>query len=310
MDVNHFLCNNAKLTKYVLTHDLKDIIMNKEKDVEFIRLVGTERRKADTLAGVSRHWKGDDEKFLFISPHDDDVILGAGLFIQLAQRENVPVYILIVTDGSMGYCSEEQKDTISAVRRKETYEGFKALGVPSENIIWMDFPDCRLNYFRGRRPAVSDDPAQVEGFVGLQNSFTYWLRKIAPTQCFLPTSTDLHPDHKIVHEELLISLFHAAGTIWPELGGPISKVPYVHEMGVYCDFPEAPNLRMQTPVELLEKKLESIGAFKSQLQIASLIEIVRKSGPYEYLRELTFKLYQPSSYLDMFEKKEKMPFIR
>ena len=174
---------------------------SKNKDlVEFVRLVGEERRAGDTLSSVSRHWQGDRERFLFISPHDDDVALGAGLFIQLAQRENIPVYILIVTDGSMGYCTKEQKDKISEIRQKETYDCYKLLGVPEENIIWLAFPDCRLNYYRGRRFSDSNDWTKHEGFIGLQNSFTHWIRKIAPTQCFLPTSSDLHPDHKIVHE--------------------------------------------------------------------------------------------------------------
>lgn len=281
--------------------------MNK---IEFVRLVGEERRTADTLAGVSRHWQGDRERFLFVSPHDDDVALGAGLFVQLALREKVPVYILIVTDGSMGYCTKEQKDKISEIRREETYACYMSLGVPRENIIWLAFPDCRLNYYRGRRFSDSNDWTKLEGYIGLQNSFTYWIRKIAPSQCFLPTSSDLHPDHKIVHEEFLISLFHAAGNIWPELGGAIEKVPYVHEMGVYCDFPQPPKVRIQTPKSFLEKKLEAIAAFQSQKQIAFLIEIVRKSGPYEYLRELNYKLYQPAAYYDMFEKKHPMPFIR
>ena len=284
---------------------------SKKKDlVEFVRLVGEERRAGDTLSSVSRHWQGDRERFLFISPHDDDVALGAGLFIQLAQRENIPVYILIVTDGSMCYCTKEQKDKISEIRQKETYDCYKLLGVPEENIIWLAFPDCRLNYYRGRRFSDSNDWTKHEGFIGLQNSFTHWIRKIAPTQCFLPTSSDLHPDHKIVHEELLISLFHASGNIWPELGESIEKVPFVHEMGVYCDFPEPPKVRIQTPEAYLEKKLNAIAAFKSQKQIASLIDIVRKSGPYEYLRELNFKLYQPTAYYDMFEKKHHIPFIR
>lgn len=289
---------------------MSDSISKKKDLVEFVRLVGEERRAGDTLAGVSRHWQGDRERFLFISPHDDDVALGAGLFIQLAQRENIPVYILIVTDGSMGYCTKEQKDKISEIRQKETYDCYKSLGVPDENIIWLAFPDCRLNYYRGRRFSDSNDWTKHEGFIGLQNSFTHWIRKIAPTQCFLPTSSDLHPDHKIVHEELLISLFHASGNIWPELGESIKKVPFVHEMGVYCDFPEPPKVRIQTPEAYLEKKLNAIAAFKSQKQIASLIDIVRKSGPYEYLRELNFKLYQPTAYYDMFEKKHHIPFIR
>jgi len=284
--------------------------MTKETEFEFVRLVGTERRKADTLAGVSRRWQGENERFLFISPHDDDVVLGGGLLIQLAQRENIPVHVIVVSDGSMGYCTEEQKENISEIRRQETYESFKALGVPAENIIWMGFPDSILSDSCGRKAAQSDDPKSIEGFVGLQNSFTKYIRQIAPTQCFLPTSSDLHPDHKVVHQEFLISLFHAAGNIWPELGSPIENVPYVHEMAVYCDFPEPPNLRMKTPESLLEKKLEAIAAFKSQQQIGSLIDIVRKSGPYEYLRALNFKLYQPAAYYDMFEKKHHIPFIR
>lgn len=279
--------------------------------IEFVRLVGSERRVGDTLAGVSRHWLGQKERFLFISPHDDDVVLGAGLFIQLALRERVPVYIMIVTDGSMGYCSKEQKDNISDIRREETYECYKRLNIPEENIIWLGFPDCRLNSYRGRKPSEPTDSTKIEGYTGLQNSFTRWLRKIAPTQCFLPTYLDLHPDHQIVHEEFLISIFHAAGNIWPELGNKIEKVPHIHEMGVYCDFPKPPKLRMKTPMSYLENKLKAIECFKSQKQIGVLIDQVRKSGPFEYLREYEFKLYQPTSYYDMFEEKEtSLPFIR
>ena len=91
------------------------------EDFTIVRLVGKERRVASTLSGVSKHWQGKKECFLFISPHDDDVIIGAGLLIQLAVKENVPVYILIVTDGSMGYCSAEEKDSITDIRRKETF---------------------------------------------------------------------------------------------------------------------------------------------------------------------------------------------
>jgi LmbE family N-acetylglucosaminyl deacetylase len=222
------------------------------------------------------------------------------------------VHILIVTDGSMGYCSDAEKDTIVEIRRKETFDCYEALGVPRHNIHWLGFPDCQLTSYRGRSPAKPGDKAVIMNFSGLQNAFTHYLRKIKPTQCFLPTSNDLHPDHRIVHEELLISLFHSSGNIWPELGAPLEKVPYVHEMGVYCDFPEAPKLRVRTPMSYLEKKLNAIGAFKSQTQIGSLIDIVRNGGPEEYLRAVEFKLYQPSRYRDMFEEKEKetMRFVR
>lgn len=286
------------------------MMKDKDQHYQYIRLVGDERRKGQTLAEVSRHWQGDKECFAFISPHDDDVILGAGLFMQLAMKEGVPVHVVIVTDGSMGYCSMEEKETISDIRKQETYDCYESLGIPKANIHWLGFPDCALNSFRGRRLASPGDPGVVAGYTGLQNAFTHVLRKIGPTQCFVPTFNDLHPDHKITYSELMISLFHAGGSIWPELGSPLAKTPYVHEMAIYCDFPEPPTLRLHTTDEVLERKLEAIGAYKSQKQIASLIEGVRASGPYEYIRSLNFQLYKPQRYMDLFEKKHHIPFVR
>jgi LmbE family N-acetylglucosaminyl deacetylase len=278
--------------------------------VELVRLVGTERRVGETLESVSKHWQGDKECFLMISPHDDDVVLGAGLLTQIAMREKVPVYILIVTDGRMGYCSSKEKDGISEIRKKETFECYQSLGIPKENIIWMGYPDSMLNHYRGRSYSEADSARAISGYTGLQNSFTYFLRKIRPTQCFIPTSQDLHPDHRIVFEEFLISCFHAAGDIWPELGGKIDAVPYLNELAIYCDFPVPPTLRIMTPEALLDKKLEAIGAFRSQKQISALIKNVKASGPQEYIRNLEFRLYHPSAYHNMFEKKASIGAFR
>jgi len=276
---------------------------------ECVRLVGDERRVASTLREVSLHWQHGRERFLFVSPHDDDVVLGGGLMMQLSLRENVPVYILIVTDGSMGYCSPEERDAIADIRREETYECYHSLGVPRENIMWLRFPDCNLNSYRGRRVATPEDKAVNKGYTGLQNAFTYYLRRIRPTQCFLPTSNDLHPDHRITHEEFIISLFHAGGDIWPELGEPLDGTPHVHELGVYCDFPTPPQLRVRTPESCLQKKLDAIAEFKSQKQISALIDIVRESGPEEYSRPLNFRLYEPTSYRELFKEGLKIPYV-
>ena len=273
-------------------------------------MVGNERRVGSKLANVSRHWQDGKERFLMISPHDDDAVLGAGLLIQLAKRENVPVHILIVTDGSMGYCSAGEKDSIAEIRYKESLECYETLGVPKQNIICLGFPDCQLGNYRGRSPAKPDDAVAISGFTGLQNAFTHHLRKIKPTQCFLPTSNDLHPDHRIIYEEFLISMFHAAGNIWPELGEPLSNVPYVNTYAVYCDFAEPPTLRMRTPMSYLENKLKAITAFRSQKQISSLIENVRHCGPEEYIRAIDFKLYHPANYHNLFEEKKGIAMVR
>ena len=136
----------------------------------------------------------------------------------------------------------------------------------------------------------------------MQNAITHALRQIRPTRVFLPTGADLHPDHQIVHEEVLISLFHAQGNIWPELGPPIAEVPKVYEFAVYCDFPEPPQIRIRTPPEMLETKLQAILAFASQEQIGTLIEVQRNAGPIEYFRELEFHFYSPQKYHAMFTR--------
>jgi LmbE family N-acetylglucosaminyl deacetylase len=271
------------------------------REFQFVRLVESERRVGSTLASVSRHWKHAEECFLFISPHDDDVVIGGGLMIQSALKEGVPVHVAVVTDGSMGYCTKAEKGNISEIRMKETYAACKILGIPRENVHWLGFPDCQLASFQGRRTAEPDAPAQSHGFTGLQNSLTELLRKVKPNQVFLPTDSDLHPDHRIVHSETLISVFHATGSIWPELGKPLKQVPYIHEMAIYCNFPSPPKLRITAPKGAFAKKLKAILKFESQKQIGAVVEIVERGGPLEYLRPIEFALYNPAVYRDMFD---------
>jgi LmbE family N-acetylglucosaminyl deacetylase len=277
--------------------------MAKTKETfEFVRLVESERRVGPTLASVSRHWKQQEQRFLFLSPHDDDVVIGGGLMIQSALAEKVPVHVAIVTDGAMGYCTEWQKDSISDIRRKETLAAYEALGVKKESIHWLGFPDCRLSLFQGRRPAAPGEPAQEGGFTGLQQALTQLIRLVRPNQVFLPTNADLHPDHRIVHSELLISVFHASGDIWPELGPAHEVIPYIHELAVYCNFPTPPKLRIHAPLEALKRKMAAILEFKSQKQIKAVVEIVRRGGPWEYLRPIEFALYNPALYRDRFDE--------
>ena len=72
-------------------------------------------------------------------------------------------------------------------------------------------------------------------------------------------------------------------------------------MGVYCDFPEAPDIMLKVDQTLIEGKVKGIEKFVSQDQIAALIDIVRKSGPIEMLRTLNFKFYSALNYIDLFK---------
>jgi LmbE family N-acetylglucosaminyl deacetylase len=270
--------------------------------------IGYSRRTADrivnssNIADVFPEWRGPDECWLFISPHDDDVVAGAGLTFQVGLAEGAAVHAAIVSDGRMGYCRIEQQHTIAKIRMAEAQRSFAILGLPPDRLRFLKYPDGDLNSYRGRHFTTTGAYTEIEGAVGMQNTFSYLLRQVHPNRVFVPTSTDLHPDHRVTHEELMISLFHAQGNIWPELGRPIAEVPRVYEFAVYCDFPEPPHIRIDAPPEMLETKLQGIRAYASQEQIDAVVEIQRNVGPIEYLRELAFRLYEPKQYHVLFEK--------
>lgn len=241
-----------------------------------------------------------DECWLFVAPHDDDLCIGAGLLIQAAVRAGVDVRVAVVTDGRLGYCRLEEQSTIVETRRAETIESFRLLDVAAEKISYLNFPDGGLTPFIGRKLFRGDDGPEIGRYTGLQNSFTAELRRQRPARVFVPSPTDLHPDHRATHSELMISLFHATGAIWPELGASLLEVPQVYELAVYCDFPEPPNLEIIAGDEIFQTKLKSVEAFQSQVQIAALVESIRQAGPYEYIREVGFPLYSAENYKPLF----------
>jgi LmbE family N-acetylglucosaminyl deacetylase len=251
------------------------------------------------LASVFEAWTEGKERWLFIGPHDDDVVLGAGLLIQKAIEQRVPVHVLITTDGQMGYCRIEDRDSIAQIRRGQARESCAMLGV--SDVHWLHFPDCNLTSFAGRRRAEYPSESHVlEGCTGLQNAYTYYFRKISPTRIFVPTGADLHPDHKIVHQECLISVFHACGEIWPELGPPLVVVPSVYEMAIYCGFPKPPTLKVMAAPAHFDTKLRAVQAYASQRQISKIVENLRRGGPVEYFRRADFNLFSANEYARLF----------
>jgi LmbE family N-acetylglucosaminyl deacetylase len=235
------------------------------------------------------------ERWLFVSPHDDDVVVGGGLWMMAAVEAAVDVHLLVVTDGRQGYCNDQQRSTIVEDRRGELFEGYEMLGVKGRNIYALAYADAGLHSFQGRRPAQGSERERIAGYVGLQNTLTHYLRRVCPTRVFVPGASDYHPDHQIVHNELLISIFHASGEIWPELGEPCG-LPSVYEMAIYCDFANDPNLELKADQGRFQLKLDAIGVFQSQQQVAKLVQEVREGGPYEYFHEMKFEFYSPLSY--------------
>ena len=251
-------------------------------------------------ADVWTDWRGADERWLFVSAHDDDIAAGAGLTLLAGLANGVTSFAAYCSNGRMGYCSPEQRMNIVQIRKEEADRSFEYLGLPKENLIRFDYDDGCLMQESGRRFAESEDRNELFGGVGLQNSLTWMLRKVKPTRLFLPNHRDLHTDHKAVHMDLLVSIFHAWGTIWPELGEPSTEIPKLYEYATYSDFVSPPTMRIRVPDELVHRRLESIAMYKSQTQIGLIVEALRKVGGIEYLLEMEFDLIQHEKYATLF----------
>ena len=70
---------------------------------------------------------------MFIVPHEDDEINMAGATIYGAIQEGLDVYVVFLTNGDYEYTFD--------VRRNETYQMAKEIGLPQENIIFLGFGD-------------------------------------------------------------------------------------------------------------------------------------------------------------------------
>ena len=252
-------------------------------------------------AEVWSDWRGADERWLFLSAHDDDIAIGVGLTLLAGLASGITSYAVYFSDGQMGYCSKEQQRDIVRIRREETDRSFDHLGLPKENLFRFAYNDACLPQAIGRRFVEPGELNELCGAVGLENSMTWTLRQVRPTRIFLPNHRDLHLDHQAVHYDLVISIFHAQGDIWPELGKPITEIPKLYEYATYSDFASPPTMRVRVSEELVRRRFEAVAMYQSQRQIGLVVESLRQAGGGEYLREMEFDLIRPRKYDALFE---------
>src|SRR5512136_1259685 len=139
--------------------------------ITYYRRTSVGVHKTSKIAELFPDWRAGRECWMFVSPHDDDIVTGAGLTFQAGMAEGAQVHAVITTDGRMGYCRFPQRRTISKIRMAEAQKSFEILGLPADRLHFLGFPDCNLNNYRGRHFATIGDPTEIEGASGMQNAF-------------------------------------------------------------------------------------------------------------------------------------------
>jgi LmbE family N-acetylglucosaminyl deacetylase len=120
---------------------------------------------------------------LVIAPHPDDETLGCGAAIMRARQAGRPVHVIIVTDGRASSRSAViTPEQLAAMRKTETEQACKLLGVESADITFLPFIDG----------TASDHVHAIA--LALEEH----IHDLNPRQIFSPYGVDRHPDHRAI----------------------------------------------------------------------------------------------------------------
>jgi N-acetylglucosamine malate deacetylase 1 len=120
-------------------------------------------------------------KVLVLGPHTDDGEIGAGATISRLCREGKEVYYV-----AFSICEESIPDEFpNDITSIEIINAGSKLGIPQNNIQTLRYKVRKFN---------EDRQDILEDMIRLKNS-------IQPDLVLLPSSFDIHQDHKIIYEE-------------------------------------------------------------------------------------------------------------
>ncbi len=123
------------------------------------------------------------QKVLALGAHPDDVELGAGGTIAKFIEEKKDVHHVVFSHVEKSVPKGFPKDVLVVECKKAS----KALGISPEKLVFFDY---EVRQFPLHRQAVLEDMIKLG-------------QKIKPDLVLVPSSTDTHQDHQVVHKEAL-----------------------------------------------------------------------------------------------------------
>ncbi|MCR5887398.1 PIG-L family deacetylase [Hymenobacter sp. J193] len=119
---------------------------------------------------------------LIVAPHPDDETLGCGGLIALLRQAQVPVWVVLVSDGTMSHPNSRRHPPAArqALREAELREALARLGVADTALTCLARPDGRV---------AADDAQALEQLAQL-------LLTKRPATVLTPWRRDPHPDHR------------------------------------------------------------------------------------------------------------------
>ena len=128
------------------------------------------------------------KKILILAPHADDEVLGCGGTISRYAKEGKEVNVLILTNANNGAPEIYSKKEIKKIR--------------NESKLANDFIGTKKLFFENL-PALTLGQYPL---YKISNIISKYISKIKPEVVFLPSSNDIHADHKIIFHAAKVSL--------------------------------------------------------------------------------------------------------
>lgn len=172
-------------------------------------------------------------KVLLLSPHTDDVELGAGATVAKLIEEGHNILWIVFSTAKESVPKRFPEDTL----KKEFLEVVKKMGLKEENYTIKNF---RVRYFHERRQDILED------LIKIRNQFN-------PDLVMMPSLNDFHQDHHIIAEEGLRAFNKNSNILGYEL--PWNKINF------------SPTLFSKIDEAHLKKKLETIKCYETQINL-------------------------------------------
>lgn len=127
---------------------------------------------------------------IIFSPHQDDACLACGGIIAQKSKNKEKTYIVNTCNGRNVFLLKFNKKTnptpheVELLRNKEDINAMNHLGIPKNNIYFLGFEDVLM--FKQKKEA--------------EKKILELIKKIKPDNVYIPSDTEIHPDHISTYE--------------------------------------------------------------------------------------------------------------
>jgi LmbE family N-acetylglucosaminyl deacetylase len=201
-----------------------------------------------------------NSRLMIFAPHPDDEVLGCGIMLQRLRAAGTATQVVYVTDGENNpwpqrflerkwRLDEQDRKRWGQLRRAECLASLRVLGHDPSTACFLAMPDQGLTSL-----LIKDCSSAL---AALTRSIMGW----APTHLFIPSSTDIHPDHSALAVMLSLVLQQLRDNGW--LGSVRSYAVHTHSAAFCARAYLLPQSAHETA-----RKMQAIYCHQTQLKLS------------------------------------------